>query len=1075
MLKKLFGTNKNKSEPTASNTPVCEWMEEGLLFHRQLVIQQNKPLDGYLYQLEDEGYLTSLSDDAIVMWDDLYRLINDEEHLSSIPLLDLPPVWNLAPQLISEGALSDPEFRISIQGWRLNEHNLITGGLNRTGALVRIDGQEGLMPDACWRVLQAVRELAVKQNSESGERTNQLGWAKVRKLAKAAGAGMDGFLAKSVVLHPDKLKIEMRKAHHGGVPIMELLPGFDGQPEKWLDSFDAYQQVQERYHIIEHDGSVVHVIMSPESKTVLESIKRMPGRRVAGDEALQWVRNPYSVMGAETVAIIDPDEFEQARANAGIFFHRFHIEPSFNAAGQISHVDLVLEEICPTPAPATSLRFTDAHEFHPFAIELQAKMAAGLACGFWQGYELELSDFRHEDLAGILRLLDRWQQEAMGRMFEELFDMSNYGDRVTGIGPIETPSSPFIGKDGGEQWLPPELLASCGLDADLLNHWDTANYADFQQFCERIEQAKAIDNSSVHIPTIEVEVSLKVAETLRDEWAKKFELSAPSGKEENKLRAGLLVDSGIQNSVDTTADVRLFSESTKAVLPSSLRPEMTLRPHQMHGLAWLQHLYAQVPNKVTGCLLADDMGLGKTLQLLCFIAWYLEHSGNNTSRPVLIVAPVSLLDNWEREFDRFFHTHGMPMLKLYGFELSEMKLKRNEIPITMQEQGIRNLLRPGWIGSTKIVLTTYETLRDQELSLARQKWGIVICDEAQKIKNPATLVTQAAKALQADFRVACTGTPVENSLTDLWCLFDFVQPGLLGALNDFGRHYRRPIECKTDADNLALEELRQLIAPQLLRRMKEDVAELPAKIEDTSCRSLTMSSLQDRLYRSEITLYMEKSSLIEKAGERNVAVLGLLHTLKLVCAHPHAIRPEGALLDVSPKMRWLINKLEYIQSLGEKVIVFTELRSIQRDLRLTIMERFSLPDVHIINGDTAATAGRGLNRQGIIDKFQAQPGFGVIILSTSAVGFGVNVQAANHVIHFTRSWNPAKEDQATDRAYRIGQTREVHVYYPTVVSEHYATFENKLDDLLSRKRAVAGDMLNGAEEVDVLALAESGC
>ena len=146
MLKKFFGTNKNKNEPTASNTPVCEWVEEGLLFHRQLVIQQNKPLDGYLYQLEDEGYLTSLSDDAIVMWDDLYRLIEDEEHLSSIPLLNLPPVWNLAPQLISEGALSDPEFRISIQGWRLNEHNLITSGLNRTGALVRIDGQEGLMP-----------------------------------------------------------------------------------------------------------------------------------------------------------------------------------------------------------------------------------------------------------------------------------------------------------------------------------------------------------------------------------------------------------------------------------------------------------------------------------------------------------------------------------------------------------------------------------------------------------------------------------------------------------------------------------------------------------------------------------------------------------------------------------------------------------------------------------------------------------------------------------------------------------------------------------------------------------------
>lgn len=137
------------------------------------------------------------------------------------------------------------------------------------------------MPEGSWHVLQAVRELAVNQKNACGERTNQLGWAKVRKLAKAARAGMDGFLTKSVVLHPDKLKIEMRKAHHGGVPVMELLPGFDGQPENWLDNFDAYQQVQDRYHIIESDGSVVHVIMSPESKTVLESIKRMPGRRVA--------------------------------------------------------------------------------------------------------------------------------------------------------------------------------------------------------------------------------------------------------------------------------------------------------------------------------------------------------------------------------------------------------------------------------------------------------------------------------------------------------------------------------------------------------------------------------------------------------------------------------------------------------------------------------------------------------------------------------------------------------------------------------------------------------------------------
>lgn len=274
------------------------------------------------------------------------------------------------------------------------------------------------------------------------------------------------------------------------------------------------------------------------------------------------------------------------------------------------------------------------------------------------------------------------------------------------------------------------------------------------------------------------------------------------------------------------------------------------------------------------------MGLGKTIQLLTFLVWYLEKYPQE--KPTLIVAPVSLLDNWERELHRFF-ADALPVLKLYGSALSAVKFKKEEIPADLKAKGIKNLLRPGWMGGARIVLTTYETLRDQEFSLARQQWSIVVCDEAQKLKNPAALVTQAIKAIPAQFRVACTGTPVENTLIDLWCLFDFIQPGFLGGLNQFGREYQRPIEAALERDTVALERLRGLIDPQTLRRTKQDIAkDLPAKIEDTTCRSLSMHALQRNLYLSEISAYSQKQQIEEQLDQKTSGMLGLLHKLKLI-------------------------------------------------------------------------------------------------------------------------------------------------------------------------------------------------
>lgn len=367
----------------------------------------------------------------------------------------------------------------------------------------------------------------------------------------------------------------------------------------------------------------------------------------------------------------------------------------------------------------------------------------------------------------------------------------------------------------------------------------------------------------------------------------------------------------------------------------------------------------------------------------------------------------------------------------------------------------------------KIVLTTYETLRDQEFSLARKKWSIMICDEAQKIKNPAALITQAAKAIPARFKVACTGTPVENTLIDLWSLFDFIQPGYLGALNDFGKNFQRPIESSDSRDEAALMELKALIEPQTLRRTKQDVAkDLPHKFEDEDSKKLLMSPLQRGLYVSAISEYQKKKELHDSLGSKNNAILSLLHKLKMLCAHPYSIHSVLELKDNSPKMRWLLHKLGKIKgsNSGDKVIIFTELREIQREVQHAIDIEFGFKPT-IINGDTSTSSQSAMSRQRLIDRFQQEDGFSVIILSTVAVGFGVNVQAANHVIHFTRCWNPAKEDQATDRAYRIGQEKDVYVYYPTLRDTLMPTFESTLDNLLSKRRALARDMLHASTDV----------
>ena len=1070
MLKRfLTGAGLLPKPSAAALVPVYQVLEHGLSF----ILDQGKEaeswaLASYLYQLEEEEFVSQLSDRWLLPWDELYRLMADPEHASSLALLALPPVSNLTPQLSSHGSLASTDFKVLLGEWRPPGSSAMVQ-IARTGAVVCHAGKTELLTEPTWRLVAAVRQLYLSQQEKPGEVTNQIGWASIRRLARECGAGMDGFLDKTIVVRPESLRLTPRKTSVGSTPVIELEPTFDGQPANWLQSFDGQKQVQDRYRVADADGSVTHVLIEPEVKSVLDYVRTLPGRRVAGDAALSFVRNPYSALGDDASKVLDAERYEEDLAEAGIFFHRFRLEPLLDEEGvRIQQIKLTLEPISPTPQQVIEQTFDNAAELAPFVHELQIKLAAGLPAGFWQGHELELSDFDLRQLAGIIELLKRWQNEAAGLEFDAVLDLSQYGARVTGIGEAERITSPFLVKEATENWLPKDV-ADLGFDSDMLSQLDPSSRQQFDELEQRVHEARAAGDDTVLMPHTETPLPIGAAEQVLAAWAKKMATPDPAlaGKTEKVGRAVLQIG----HNIDEPTYVQVRQATLKAglnvepELPGLLRPEVHLRDHQLQGVAWLQHLFKLSPTDVSGCLLADDMGLGKTIQLLTFLVWFLERYPQG--KPTLIVAPVSLLDNWERELRRFFFADALPVLKLYGKALSSAKFHKDEIPLDLRAKGINNLLRPGWIGEARIVLTTYETLRDQEFSLARQQWSIVVCDEAQKIKNPAALVTQALKAIPAGFRVACTGTPVENTLIDLWCLFDFIQPGFLGGLNQFGRDYQRPIEAALERDTVALERLRALIDPQTLRRTKQDVAkDLPAKIEDKHCRSLSMYTLQRDLYFSEISRYSQKQKLEEHLEQRTAGMLGLLHKLKLICAHPFSVQPDKRLRDHSPKLKWLIQTLKAIEAAGngDKVILFTELRDIQRELQHVVQEQFGFRAT-VINGDTSTSSESANSRQRLIDQFQDQPGFNVIILSTIAVGFGVNVQAANHVVHFTRCWNPAKEDQATDRAYRIGQEKDVYVYYPTVLDKEIPTFEATLDELLSKRRALARDMLTGAADL----------
>jgi len=460
----------------------------------------------------------------------------------------------------------------------------------------------------------------------------------------------------------------------------------------------------------------------------------------------------------------------------------------------------------------------------------------------------------------------------------------------------------------------------------------------------------------------------------------------------------------------------------------------TLRPYQSRGLGWLSFL----DHLGVGACLADDMGLGKTVQLLALLlAERAPVRGRGKKRakrpaPTLMVCPMSLVGNWQREAAKF--APGLAVHVHHGAErLGGDALRRA-------------------VAGADLVITTYALAARDQGELAEVAWGRVVLDEAQNVKNAAARQSQAVRSFRAPRRIALTGTPVENRLAELWSIMEFLNPGLLGSASDFRRAFSVPVERYRDAD--AAARLQRLTQPFILRRLKTDrsiIADLPEKVEMKVFCNLTRE--QATLYQATVNEMMEKVESSEGI-ERRGLVLATLMKLKQVCNHPaQLLQDRSAIAGRSGKLARLEEVLEEVLAVGDRALVFTQFAEMGHLLRARLEERFAR-EVPFLHGGTSKTA-----RDELVARFQGPGGPPVLLLSLKAGGTGLNLTAANHVIHYDRWWNPAVEDQATDRAFRIGQRRDVQVRKLMCAG----TLEERIDAVIEEKKALAGSVLGTGE------------
>ena len=493
-------------------------------------------------------------------------------------------------------------------------------------------------------------------------------------------------------------------------------------------------------------------------------------------------------------------------------------------------------------------------------------------------------------------------------------------------------------------------------------------------------------------------------------------------------RLGVEATGWIADLIDGTSEARFEAIEP----PDAFLGE--LRPYQRSGLSWLAFL----DRLGLGACLADDMGLGKTIQLIAL----LQHERLDGARPgpTLIVAPMSVVGNWQREIGRF-----APELSVHRHHGLDRPMGDRFVEIA---------------GASDVVLTTYGLVgRDLEL-LQRQHWRRVVLDEAQHVKNPPTRQASAIRSLPCSQRIALTGTPVENRLSELWSIMDFCCPGYLGTSGDFRRRFAVPIE--RHRDPMQAERLRSLVRPFVLRRLKTDptvISDLPPLVE--SRQQVPLTDEQTTLYESAVSGMLRNIDETTGMRRKGLVLAGLVR-LKQICNHPAHFLGErlgesssaDAFASRSGKTLRLMEMLEEMIAAGDRALLFTQYREMGHLLAPLLRKAFDIDPIFLHGGVTSA------KREQLVDRFQSDdPSCPIFILSLRAGGVGLNLTSARHVIHYDRWWNPAVENQATDRAFRIGQTRTVHVH-KMIAS---GTLEERIDRMIEEKIELAKQVIGSGE------------
>jgi superfamily II DNA or RNA helicase len=633
-------------------------------------------------------------------------------------------------------------------------------------------------------------------------------------------------------------------------------------------------------------------------------------------------------------------------------------------------------------------------------------------------------------------------------------ETQQYSERVEGLGIWEDIKLPPTNRSGG--WLPEQFPSA----EQPRRHVTPDNLEEIEQ---KVREAEAEGRSEIIIDDNPVSVS-EVRDDIDAIRKEQVETKSRANNNTDQAtgdapteRLGLVIKNNIDG-VDYEIPLRPRIPLVREAFPRERMGANKPKEHQVTGFEWLVQAWTK---GWPGVLLADDMGLGKTYQALAFLAWIkadLELRGRSYPTapplgPMLVVAPTALLQNWQNEAETHLAGAGLgEAVRAFGPGLRQLECTADKNTSADDSLDLDRLRDADWI------LTTYETLANRHRAFARIPYAVVVFDEVQKIKEPGSINTRSAKTVNADFVIALTGTPIENRIEDLWSIFDRIAPGYLGGLREFSKRYGGGDREALKALKASVDTPRDGLPALMLRRMKDKMRDgLPDKHVKTYLA--VMPKGQAEAYRK----------IVEDArgsGGSRRSMLETIHRLRGVCLHPNRADDidagkrdsVAAWVQESARLNKAVEILKQIAARDEKAIIFVEDLAVQRAFAEAMATLFDLPHLPgIINGGVP-----GHRRQTIVDGFQkAAPGFDLLVLSPKAAGVGLNITAANHVLHLSRWWNPAVEDQCNDRAYRIGQTRDVTIHVPFAIHPDFGdqSFDVKLDTLLESKRALSRDVL----------------